>query len=943
MQEEAGSGPVAAEAPQGIAAEIAAFEEADMTADSKSKQEQLLGLLHRVEKGETVEPAVLAMLYNSIGAATFYTQDYAGALDWMAKAAEVLKENGGSVEKIAENLNNRAAILNALGRLGESEALHLESLALRRAEYGERAEPVAESLYNLANTQRSQGRLAEALENIRMAADIQAEVAPENHQRMALRITGLGALLNESGYHDEAIEAARRAEAIAREHLGEDHQLYSVTLNNLSTNLNAAGFYGEALPILREALRTRLRTVGEDHFWTAITLRNLSFNLQNTGQYEEADAVIARAIPIFEKNAARLPTGAMAELLAGRAGIAADRGDWDLYDELMARAIASADAELDDTHITRARTHVFYAASLEQRGRGAEALPIAERWVPVLTAGYRAHHENRLWGEALLARLRQGAGVEAGGAISETLAGLEQALTGLATTDRQLVREAATHRKTAILLFEGAMEAGDHDLAFRALQLANLGDLAVARETAVRDGASGEGEARQLRRTILATARALAELERRKAFALQQQDSDAVGRIEAQIAESQAVLDAGETKLRTRFPDFVTRYRPAPVSLAGMQARLGADEMLLVPIEAETKTWAVRLTREGFEANRLDVRSLRAAVTRLRNALDSGGEAGGTFPLDDAHALFTMLFPNGLDGRAAVRFHGGHSLASLPLGVLTTKPHGGGLAEAPWLARAAQVSVLGNLSLYGSAREEAEGGEELAFVGVGGASLPASQAQGAPAAQLASLFRSGLPSLATIADLPALPNADGELRAIASALPGADVLLVGPKAHEENLKRTDFSGADVVAFATHGLVSGEMRDIWEPALLVGTQEGSGEDGLLGASEIAGLALDADWVILSACNTAAGDTPGTPAYSGLAAAFSEAGARALMLSHWRVRDDVAARLTVETVRGTTRGLSRAEALRQAQLSLMSDAEVRDAAHPAIWAPFIIIED
>ena len=120
-------------------------------------------------------------------------------------------------------------------------------------------------------------------------------------------------------------------------------------------------------------------------------------------------------------------------------------------------------------------------------------------------------------------------------------------------------------------------------------------------------------------------------------------------------------------------------------------------------------------------------------------------------------------------------------------------------------------------------------------------------------------------------------------------------------------------------------------------------EGSGEDGLLGASEIARLRLDADLVILSACNTAAGLDGQAPVYSGLATAFAQAGARSLMLSHWRVRDDAAARLTVGTVEGMAAGLDRPEALRRAQLSLMGDSDVAGAAHPAIWAPFVIIEN
>ena len=80
----------------------------------------------------------------------------------------------------------------------------------------------------------------------------------------------------------------------------------------------------------------------------------------------------------------------------------------------------------------------------------------------------------------------------------------------------------------------------------------------------------------------------------------------------------------------------------------------------------------------------------------------------------------------------------------------------------------------------------------------------------------------------------------------------------------------------------------------------------------------------------------------PAYTGLANAFLGSGTRSLMLSHWRVRDDAAAYLSAATVRGAGAGLDRAEALRRAQLALI-DSDLPDAAHPSVWAPFVLVEN
>jgi CHAT domain-containing protein len=113
------------------------------------------------------------------------------------------------------------------------------------------------------------------------------------------------------------------------------------------------------------------------------------------------------------------------------------------------------------------------------------------------------------------------------------------------------------------------------------------------------------------------------------------------------------------------------------------------------------------------------------------------------------------------------------------------------------------------------------------------------------------------------------------------------------------------------------------------------------DGLLTASEISKLPIDAEWVVLSACNSASGERSNDDALSGLAQAFLYAGANSLLVSHWRLRDDTAAQLTVDTFRNVSAGMAKAEALRQAQLKLMADKSVPNSSHPAAWAPFILV--
>jgi CHAT domain-containing protein len=193
----------------------------------------------------------------------------------------------------------------------------------------------------------------------------------------------------------------------------------------------------------------------------------------------------------------------------------------------------------------------------------------------------------------------------------------------------------------------------------------------------------------------------------------------------------------------------------------------------------------------------------------------------------------------------------------------------------------------------------------------------------------------------TIAELPGLPGSAAELAALARAVGARDPrIFTGAAATEAAFRAQPLPPGGIVAFATHGLVSGELEGLREPALVL-TPAGE-DDGLLTASEIARLSLPASWAILSACDTAAGAGPDAPGLTGLAQAFLFAGTRHLLATHWPVRDDVATRLTVGTLSRASAGVAPAEALRQAVLALRRDRSLKGAGSPSVWGPFVLIE-
>jgi CHAT domain-containing protein len=209
-------------------------------------------------------------------------------------------------------------------------------------------------------------------------------------------------------------------------------------------------------------------------------------------------------------------------------------------------------------------------------------------------------------------------------------------------------------------------------------------------------------------------------------------------------------------------------------------------------------------------------------------------------------------------------------------------------------------------------------------------------------------MRGGHVDLSLLRHQAPLPETADELCAVAGSLKAEDgSVLLGAKASETTLKslseRGELASYGIVHFATHGALAGEISKGSEPGLILNPPQATSDldDGYLSASEIANLKLDAGWVILSACNTAAGGTENSEALSGLARSFFYAGARSMLASHWAVDSAATVKLVTGAISAmmASPGLGRAEAFQLAMISLI-DKGAPGEAHPAYWAPFVV---
>jgi CHAT domain-containing protein len=212
-------------------------------------------------------------------------------------------------------------------------------------------------------------------------------------------------------------------------------------------------------------------------------------------------------------------------------------------------------------------------------------------------------------------------------------------------------------------------------------------------------------------------------------------------------------------------------------------------------------------------------------------------------------------------------------------------------------------------------------------------------------------------SSAELALLPRLPDTSIEVTEIGKILESKpEDIFLHENASVKKVLGTDFSKKNIIMFATHGLVPGELNGLTQPALALSSPDVTGEsegDGLLTMDKILELKLNADWVVLSACNTASSGNS-SEAVSGLGRAFFYAGARALLVSNWPVETVSSRELMVDLFKRQMNQtkITKPEALRQAMLNIADKGSAKDEktkaasysyAHPLFWAPFVMVGD
>lgn len=449
---------------------------------------------------------------------------------------------------------------------------------------------------------------------------------------------------------------------------------------------------------------------------------------------------------------------------------------------------------------------------------------------------------------------------------------------------------------------------------------------------------------------------ALAELYRRRDDILQRAGSGQSASAEAidadtRIAAAQINLADADSALQAAAPNYGQLVQQV-VAATTVQAVLRDREAFVAMTLNVESGWVFLVRRDRLAVARLagGLTAMGDLVGRVRASIEGDGRSLPRFDTAAAHALYAGTL-GGVDaafeGITTLAIAPAGPLLALPFDVLLTAPASpDALAKAPWLLRRFSISHVPSPGNFVALRRIAGGSRaSRPWFGFGEFRpiLPAQARQIFPNPNCAA-------SAQLLSQLASLPFAKRELEA-ARLLLGAETSeeLLGAQFTASAVLRTDLRKYRVLQFATHALLPSELECATEPAIVTSVPVGAADarGALLTASQIANLTLDADLIILSACNSGGpGGTTAGESLSGLARSFFYAGARALMVTHWAVNDQTAAYLVADMLRRLRDrpeyGI--AEALRAAELGMLDGAgrELNaDVAHPFYWAPFAVI--
>jgi len=905
----------------------------------------------------------------------------ASADEWTALGNRLLSEQ--RYAEALDALTHALALQRAAGdRAGQADTLYLMGYAKLRLDdaVGARDTLLASALlFNQlhdaageASTLLQLGRALFALNDYAPAVDAltRAQMLFQqtgNRRSEAYALQSLGHVYLAQGAYARVTDVWNRALAIFRDVQDRDGE--ANTLLFLGTLVTDFGDLRQAYALKKQALDL-FRRPPENRDGEALALLSLGLTAKNMRQYPIAREMLSQAVDLFRQQ--RNPAYETVAL----AGLG----------ETMLRLGQNDDARTDfEQALALARQYHLLALEIEMqislgdvyyaKGQNAEAL---QSYTAAYQAAQRGADLKSLWWSAygrVLSLRRLGRTQEAIDGYRTVIDVIERIRGGIDRSEQRvgfLGDKIEVYDGLTALLIQRASAPTAPD----AVEAFNVAERGRARGMLdlMAEAQAGAAVDPQLLAQENALGTALAQVTAQQAAAAPN-SPEAASLLRRRLDLEKQLQDVRQT-LAARYPKYAELAHPAVVDAASAPRVLRPGEVLLEYFITGdvSAVWVVRPGR-AVELRRLPAAAadVSALAARLRAQLadaravpianPQAPAAAAGFDVKVAHDLYRDLMEP-----VQADLAGAKTVFIVPHGPLLTLPFEALVEDAGaaprYVGGTYAVAYVQSASLLALLRKEprtpaAPRKPFLAFADPV-YSPSESDARGMPmnrgADEIAAAERGAATGLAGV-QLGRLPFTGDEARKIGELFGATEAggdLYLRARAQETVVKQLSESGDlakyRYVHFATHGLLGNEIPGARsEPALVLSLVGDPKDDGFLQMSEVLNLRLNADLVVLSACQTGLGEQVRGEGLIGLTRAFMYAGTPTVVVSLWSVSDPATAALMVEFYRGLKDGLSKGEALRRAKETLRTQGyrdgsgRLRSGASPYLWAPFILVGD
>ncbi len=889
--------------------------------------------LHLHRKGGSANPDIESDVYTLLAGVWFNMGDHDSALAFNRRILTLFNEpNEEQQLKISGTYNAIAGIYETRGDYQKALNFFIQSLSIRMRVLGEKHPDISNILNNIAAIHFRNGDHDLALEYYLRSLSIMTEILPGDHPSFGIRYNNISMAYRGKGEFDKAVEYGEKSREIFFKKLGPRHANVAGVINKIGRTYSDVRQYDKALEYYQSALSIWKEVLGEKHPNVLQSYFNIGEAYGNVKKFDEAKRWLGQSLQLRRETLGEKNVK-VAQSYNALGTTYSVLGNYDSALINFQHAMIALVEGFDDSSVAanpqtlKSPSDLDLLAALSGKARTLFLHGVKTKYSPDLRTSLDTYERTI----QLIENIRRGFGSEG--------------------SKLQLSRMSFDVYERAI---ECALKLSDmtQDVSFGAAAFF----FAERSKAGILSDAIAESEAKQFagipdslleQESALVTDLTYTETQIQKEREKREKaNTSKIAAWENSLFDTHRKYENLTKIFERNYPDFYSlKHQSNLITLKEVQQSLPDKKSALVEYVVGDSTVTIfAITKTQWIVKSRTIPSLNEQVKQFRLSVYNV-ESEGYASL--AHSLYTQLIApvqSGLKGISKIHIVPDGILNYLPFEALLMKNPGKEInfSTTPYLLKQYEIHYQVSARflaesqsithLYPPSRGAASG-----FVGFAPVfSDPPDHSKAIYAAASDRVTRSRTVDGKEFAELKESENEVKGIYDLFNAKKNPATIFLHTNASESNLKSENISRSRFIHIATHGLIN-EAKPKLSGIIFAAPEKGSSDDGILYSGEVYNLKLNADLVVLSACETGLGIIVKGEGMLGLTRGFMYAGAKNILVSLWQVADKSTAELMVEFYRNILNNQSYSTALRNAKLAMIKKGKY---AHPVEWSPFVL---